>query len=217
MKTLISLLLVFCFASTSMAVDVELIGETKVEALRFNDLSVQTTAMTAGVQGIQGIQGVQGDTGATGADGSPGLPGPTAPERILYINRLSIADFVPVWLNQGNSWLPFVPAFSVIFSKISDTSLLRLGWSDNVGIYGASWCNIGLFLDSEAVTNCTGSWSGVTGTTIFNQQNISCVLAAIPAGTHSIQVKHRSQYCVFGNYAFDSSGSNRFISVEEQN
>lgn len=217
--TIIALLLAILFSSVveCRSSDIELSGETKVEALRFNDGSLQLSATLQGPQGIQGIQGIQGEKGDKGDKGDPGTPAPVAPERVLYINRLSISDFQPIWFHQGAIWQAFNPAFALTFNKLSDTSILRVEWSDNVGIYSNSWCNIGLFVDDEQSTNCSGSWSGVSGTSIFNQQFINCVISGITAGTHVIAVKHRSQYCVFGNYAFDNSGLNRYLSVEEQN
>ncbi len=164
-----------------------------------------------GPPGVQGPQGVPGDSGPVGP------PGPTAPDRYVFVNKLPISDFQPVWLKQGNNWQAFTPSFKLPFTKVEGNSILRVTWADNVGIYNNSWCNIGLFIDSDVATSCTGSWSGVVGTTIFNQQSINCIITGVPSGDHELIVKHRSQYCVYGNYAFDSEGSNRFISIEEQN
>lgn len=215
-KYLLSPLIILCCASPVLALDSGLIldDNVTVRAIVFPDGTAQTTANLTGAQGIQGIQGEQG---IQGIQGEQGAPAPVSPERLLYINRLSIAAFVPMWFTQGNSWTRFNPDFMLTFNKTSDTSILRVSWSDNVGIYNASWCNIGLFVDNVITSGCTGSWSGINGITVFNQQNISCVLSDIPSGLHTLYVQHRSQYCVYGNYAFDNQGSNRFISVEEQN
>lgn len=163
------------------------------------------------------IDGVASGPRLTGPQGPPGESGPTGPSRILYVTRWGIADFQPVWFTQGKRWDSFSPTFSLDFTKESDTSILRLEWSDNVGIYNNSWCNIGLFIDNSEIPSCAGSWSGVVGTTIFNQHTISCVVGSVLSGSHTIEVRHRSQYCVYGNYAFDSGGLSRFVSVEEQN
>jgi hypothetical protein len=238
---LILSLLVF-LSTRVFASSVELTGEVKIDSLKFPDGTSQTTANLVGATGATGAVGPAGHSPSlgwsgdqisidsfifgphlTGPQGPQGESAPVGPERILYINRLTSSDFVPVWLRQCTKgqpcslWQSFSPVFNLTFNKLSDTSILRLSWSDNVGIFDNCWCNIGLFIDDQATTNCAGSWSGVTGAIIFNQQNISCVVSGLAAGSHTVQVKHRSQYCVFGNYAFDNAGLNRFISVEEQN
>ena len=119
------------------------------------------------------------------------------------------------WFQQGNVWTSFFPSYQVGFSKVCSSSSLRVHWTDNVGVYGASWCNIGLFLDNSEVPLCAGSWSGSPDTTMFNQQSIDCVVPLVLQGPHVVSVKHRSQYCVYGNYAFDYSGVSRYISVQE--
>jgi hypothetical protein len=206
---------------SAFASGVEMSGEVKVGSLRYGDNSLQLTATAQGVQGVPGVAGVKGDKGD---QGDAGQPAPVLPARILYVNKLSISDFQGLWLKNCQVktdpscvFADFVPAFSLQFNKVSDTSILRVGWSDNVGIYSSVWCNVALFLDEEETTSCSGAWSGVASAMIFNHQNINCVLAGVAAGSHTLYVKHRSQYCVYGNYAFDSAGSNRLISVEEQN
>lgn len=166
---------------------------------------------------IVGPQGPSGPIGPEGPAGPAGPPGPVAPDRYLYLKRLSTTDFQAIWFRQGNQWTAFEPGFTLDFTKNSDTSLLRVQWSDNVGIYGPSWCNIGIFIDDQLTTTCTGSWSGVVGTTIFNQQTVNCLIPNVLSGNHTLSVKHRSQYCVYGNYAFDNEGLNRYLTVEEQN
>lgn len=140
---------------------------------------------------------------------------PIGSSSTITTKRLTSADFVSTWYTQGAIWETFSPDFSLLFTKLTDTTRLRLDWSDNIGIYNPNWCNVGLFLDDALTPVCAGAWSGVPDTTIFNQQFLNCVVESVPPGQHTITVKHRSQYCMYGNYAFDDSGLNRFVSVEE--
>lgn len=237
MKKIVCCLIVSITLSTfiySYALDIELSGEVAVNSLKFPDGTTQTSAV--GAQGPQGPQGPAGHSPTlgwsgdqisidgfvwgphlTGPQGPQGPAAPTAPERILYINKLEISDFQPIWFTQGNSWQAFNPSFELVFNKLSESSIVRVEWSDNVGIYGSKWCNIGLFLDDHIVTGCSGAWSGVPNTTVFNQQNLKCIFNNVSTGQHKITVKHRSQYCVYGNYAFDQQGSYRLLMAEEQN
>jgi hypothetical protein len=200
----------------------DLVGPVYLDGTLLNPAGMTGIQGPAGPPGppgasITGPQGPQGPIGPDGPPGPAGPPGPVAPERYLYLKRLNTTDFQPVWLRQGAVWTYFEPTIGINFSKLSNSSLIRVQWSDNVGIYNNSWCNIGLFVDDALTTTCTGSWSGVVGTTIFNQQTITCLIPNITAGDHAITLKHRSQYCVYGNYAFDNEGLNRYLTVEEQN
>jgi hypothetical protein len=125
-------------------------------------------------------------------------------------------QFAGEWVYQGAAWADMNPVFTVSFNKLSPSSYLRLSWSDNVGIYHTNWCNVGLFLDDNLTAPvCVGAWSGVPNTTVFNQQFISCIAYNIPVGAHIIRVKHRSQYCTYGNFAFDDFGLQKILTVEE--
>ena len=154
--------------------------------------------------------------------GPSGVPGPSGPAGAsLFLSysshHLHKADFVSTWLKQGNSWLALASPFLLHFVKGSEVSRLRVSWSDVVGIYSTNWCNVGLFIDDDIKPVCVGAWSGSPGTTVFSQENIACIVDGVPAGNHVLQFKHRSQYCVYGNYAFDDDGLNRVIAVEELN
>src|SRR5690349_14275431 len=63
---------------------------------------------TSGIVGPPGPQGLQGPIGLTGPAGPPG---PSGPDRFLYLNRLTISDFQPVWFTQGKNWQAFNPEF----------------------------------------------------------------------------------------------------------
>jgi len=164
-----------------------------------------------GTVGPQGIQGLQGDTGPAGPPGSSVSGAPS----LFTTRRMNVADFVPTWLKTGSTWSTYIVPFTVDFVKTSPSSKLRFSWTDNVGIYGPSWCSVGLFVDTDLTPVCAGSWSGVSASSTFAQQQISCLVDTVADGSHTLEVKHRSQYCVYGNYAFDAVGYNRVITVEE--
>lgn len=174
-----------------------------------------------GFPGATGPQGLQGLTGATGPAGPQGIQGPagsgsgSSSPSLFTTRKMLTTDFAPVWLKTGSTWTDFVTPFDLSFVKTSDTSKIRVSWADNVGIFGPAWCSVGLFVDTDLLPICAGSWSGVSASSVFNQQQISCIVDTVALGNHLLTVKHRSQYCVYGNYAFDDVGYNRLITVEE--
>lgn len=136
-----------------------------------------------------------------------------------HITRFSLtsADFTPVWHFQWSVWTDFTPDIIVTFNKEHAATLLRVFWTDNVGIFDTNWCNIGLFLDDATQPFCRGAWSGSPSTSIFRQEYLDCLLSDLPSGDHIIRARHRSQYCMYGNYAFDDGGLMRSLTVVEGN
>lgn len=177
-------------------------------------LTTSGTNTFTGPPGPTGLKGDKGDIGLTGPPGSAFLNSTVS--TVFTTLKKSITDFVNQWFTQGNVWTVYNPAFETSFLKNLDASVLRLNWSDTVGIYDNKWCNVGLFLDDSLIPVCSGSWSGIKSTSIFNQQHFQCIATGISAGSHILTVKHRSQYCNYGNYVFDEYGLNRQISIEEE-
>lgn len=165
------------------------------------------------------FRGPVGLTGPAGATGPVGPAGPAGSGSSLpwnfSIRNMSTTDFQPVWLRQGSTWTDYNIPFDLTIMKNEVDSKLRVSWTDNIGVFGSAWCSVGLFLDADIIPICAGSWSGVSANSVFNQQQISCLVSAVSAGNHQLTVKHRSQYCVYGNYAFDAEGYNRKLTVEE--
>ncbi len=227
MSTLFSVLL---FASSALAVNV--FDDLNVSTLiRFSDGSVQDTANLTGPigpqgiegpvgppgpEGPQGIQGPQGVEGPIGPSGGPvGPPGPPGPAGSGVLNRYAWiplpVDNVNMW-HDSDIWTSLVSADEVNVSL--DGSVLKFDLNLNVGTYGPNWCTIGLFIDDMAVPVCEMSWSGVSGTTMFNNEVMSCISVPLMAGTHVFAYGHKSQYCHYFNAPSPTSLSN-FIYIQE--
>lgn len=147
------------------------------------------------------------------------------------VNQLKITKstqgFSPIWLLNYPSWqedeswytVPNIPTPEYIaFQKQSETSTLDIRWTDNVGTYDLSWCNVGIFVDNSTTPVCFASWLGTSGYVNFNQQTINCNIS-IPAGIYTFKIKHRSQHCAYGNYpdTGDSYGTQRQLLIREIN
>jgi hypothetical protein len=181
-------------------------------SLRFPDGTVMTSAATTGAQGPAGPAGPAGPVGPAGP----------AAITTVYSVQYGIDKFDQKWnnpvfdSNNLRQWVPFSPLYDLVVDVPSAQTNLRVTWTDNVGIYDASWCNVGVFFDDQRTPVCWGSWSGVLGTSIFNTQTVSCITHLSP-GSHTFSVKHRSEYCMYGNYPFDIVGSPRSLTVEVYN
>lgn len=171
----------------------------------------------AGATGATGATGQAGQsiTGPQGPQGEQGIQGDKGASFVLHSTTLSNdPNYSGAWVKNITTWTPLNIPYS--FDVTSDNSYIRVTWTDNVGIYGPNWCNIGLFIDGNTSVSpaCTGAFSGVTNTTIFNQQTLVCILPPLSVGTHTIGVYHRSQYCYYGFTAFDTDGGMRKLNVE---
>jgi len=128
-------------------------------------------------------------------------------------HNIPVAGTSPEWQVNVLDWTT-IDAFSVGVVTYQPSSRLNIKWSDNVGVYHTNWCNIGIFLDEQLV--CGGAWSGVYNNTFFSQQSLDCLSQVIGAGLHNVTVKHRSQYCVYGNYVTDDGGATRSLRIKEE-
>jgi len=142
------------------------------------------------------------------------VPVANLPRSFYDFQNISVAGVTPVIHSQGPTWTT-LDTFSINHQKDLATALTRIEYTDNIGTAGAAWCNLGVFMDDEVTPRCFGSWSGITGQYLFNQQSLNCVVSDLPIGVHVWTVKHRSQNCIYGNYAFDEYGANRQLTISE--
>ncbi len=123
------------------------------------------------------------------------------------------------WKTQGNSWQQTYGNFQVTHKKRTATSLIKISWQDNVGISGANWCNVAIFIDgglSYGPKACSGSWYGDGyGWNSHSTRSMVCAVEKLAAGNHTYAVYDRSGYCYYGNYPWDGNGGSRELIVEE--
>jgi hypothetical protein len=164
------------------------------------------------------IPGPSGADGLNGKDGVDGLPGLRGASFVLTSTALTNSpNYSGAWTTGITSWSPLAVPYEV--NVTAENSYIRVTWSDIVGIYGPNWCNVGIFVDGNILNPpaCSGAWSGVSNTTIFNTQTLLCVLPQLSVGVHSIGVFHRSQYCYYGYTAFNDltgGGGSRKLIIE---
>lgn len=152
-----------------------------------------------------------------------------APYYSPSIKSVSTVSATPVWHTQGSVWVD-IPEFTTTIMKELDSTLLHLSYTDNIGINGLYWCNVGIFIDNIPVPVCYGSYFGQPYSMSFNQHVLTCdvdhvayfvnndpYLIMISSGEHTIKIKHRSQNCVYGNYwGSDEYATLRQLLVREQ-
>lgn len=150
------------------------------------------------------------------------LPLSQSPASAYVKLEKSTSGYTPEWqLNfpswvEDLTWLTYPETSLPAFIKLEESSKVDVYWTDNVGTYGASWCNVGIFFDDSVNPSCYGSWLGTYGYMNFGQQTIHCNIS-LTAGIHSFKIKHRSQHCAYGNYPStgDSFGSQRQLIIRE--
>lgn len=173
-------------------------GLNTLRGIRFPDGTLQTTANLVGPQGPQGIPGPPGVSGGT--YGFSQL-------ETFYIDPNN------EW-QTSDTWQPLTGLIYVI--PRNSYSYVKFDANINIGVYSNNWCSIGLFIDGSTQPYCVNSWSGVGYDTTFNNQTFSCVHANLSAGTHTVQLKHRSQYCHYFNAHDPSvSSSNSYLLIQE--
>lgn len=191
-----------------------------LDEVEFPDGTKQTTA---NLIGDTGPVGPQGETGPVGPQGDTGPQGPkgdactvsTAPSPVNITFFKFRPDLTETWFTSAPEWQNLT-ATPLNFTLFKDNSLIRISYSDNIGINGVNWCNVGVFIDDLVSPLCVASWSGSAGTVSFNHQTMICFLTVpLSSGNHTVTLKHRSQYCHYGNYSFIDEGNSRFLSVEE--
>lgn len=215
-RAVLSFLAFIAFSLFSLAcqADVRVSGQASLFSVKFADGTIQTTATLQGPQGIQGPQGERGYTGVDGQMGPQGLEGTCpniAPAPLHYVTFPNNKE--PVWFMDSAHWVQLQEpqTFDITYPQN-----LTLTFSENVGVYGPSWCQLGVFLNDDVTPVCVGSYSGVSGSIIFNNQTLKCVISPVLTSSLVVTLKHRSQYCHYGNSAFDDLGSNRSLLIEER-
>jgi hypothetical protein len=183
MSTLFS---VIFFASSALAVNVY-DGLNVSGLIRFSDGTTQNTANLTGPIGPQGIEGPVGPAGPAGPSGSAAM-------RYAWIAIPS--DGVNMW-HSSDIWDSLVVPHELIV--LNEGALVKFDLNFNVGTYGPNWCTVGLYIDDMNTPACEMSWSGVSGTTMFNNQVMSCISGPLTAGTHIFSYGHKSQYCHYFN------------------
>lgn len=245
MKTLqlkIALLVLLCVASTAQA-GVVLSNHVELSDsshLVFADGSYQTTAATyfacpVGSTCYTGVPGPIGLTGPAGEKGDPGLngesvmgpQGQTGPQGLkgdpgaTFVPNVSTANFPAdtnnVWLTNSSTWVDLTGP--VAYTVKHYPSLTHFTYAENIGVTGSSWCKLGLFIDDAPEPACVSSYSGVAGSITFNSVTFQCVALSVQnpdfSQQHTFRIKHISQYCHYGNSAFDTVGVSRFTLVQE--
>lgn len=239
--TILTVLALACFCSAadiSIGDKIGVTGNIKTNGcIEWADDSIQCNASAVDLSGINNYLDILNQTdgiqfeqlalrqvtaekgqpnGYASLDSSGLVPLDQLPVTNYHYNeaRLYTTDPEPQWQTQGNVWTSFVPAFTLSIDKLRQNSLLRLTYTDSIGIYSTSWCNVGIFLNDNLIPECTGSWFGIYGTTTYNQQTFSCVVPA-PQGQYTITARHRSDACIYGIYGFDEYGLNRRLMGEE--
>jgi hypothetical protein len=226
--------------STSVDVDGNLKLTTPGSAYCFADLTCMTTALvndgTAIWGQITGLIANQTDlqtqmntkedksnkgiaNGYASLDANTQLPFSQHPHIGVYLRKPNMVGYTPSWQSQGDSWVEMTE-FLTMFTKQLPGSRVKLTYQDNIGIAGNLWCVVGIFIDDRQTPVCAGSWSGSPYYTLFGQQSFSCYIspgdgAIASTGTHTVKIKHKSENCVYGNYAFDSSSTLRQLEIVE--
>lgn len=137
---------------------------------------------------------------------------------VLYSSssaKPSIEGYTPTWQTQGNQWV-VLPEFTVSVDSLQSAQY-RITYTDNIGIDGPVWCNVGIFLHEEITPLCSFSWSGNPLTSSFSHHSVTCMSTLLLPpinGQYVFTVKHRSAKCAYGNYAFDTNGGTRQLLVE---
>lgn len=174
---------------------------------------LQGVTGASGPRGFDGSTGPKGDIGFQGAKGDLGAGGVISQSPINYQFHVIPADLQNLWYTDYDTWNVLFQ--SIEFNVYTSNAVVKITLHDNIGIYGANWCQIGLFLDAESVPTCTASFTGVPNTATFNAQQFTCIVPNLTAGVHQFRYTHRSQLCHYGNAAYDNIGNSRFIEFEE--
>jgi hypothetical protein len=195
--------------------------QTDISALQAEDLRQNADIQSRELISNKGVSG-----GYAPLDDSGRLPINFLPLVITHPAQkiaMAVSSSDPPWLepvlvNGVRQWVDFPDLYTPIY-KLQASSRLHVHWSDNVGIYSNNWCNVQIVVfrsgSSTPQATCNGSWSGVTNTTIFNQQHLDCLLDVTSSGNFDVRVRHRSGYCMYGNHAYDDDGITRSFSIQE--
>jgi len=156
--------------------------------------------------------------GYAGLDAS----GKINPDQIFPLRVTSYADLPipiivqgssPSWQTQGATWVE-MPEFAYQFAIWDAQTYVEALYTDSIGTNGSYWCNVGIFIDNAQTPSCYGSWLGSPYGMSFSQQTLICKLGKFSVGNHQVRIKHRSQYCAYGNYWTDEYSTMRKLSLK---
>lgn len=125
---------------------------------------------------------------------------------------IPVVGTTPVWHSQGAIW-ESIPGYTKLLTFV-DPKILRVRLTDNIGINGGKWCNLGIFVDDSSTPVCGASWFGNPYSMSFRQETFFCYLGLMNIGEHTISVKHRSENCTYGNYWLDEHSVVRELYLE---
>lgn len=117
------------------------------------------------------------------------------------------------WQSQGLTWVE-IPEYGFQFTTFNNIMTTDIYLSENIGIQGSSWCNLGVFIDDNVNPVCSWSFSGNPYAMVFQSQTLFCSLGRLTSNNHHLHIKHRSQNCVYGNY-WDEQSIQRQILLRE--
>lgn len=166
----------------------------------FSDGSIQRSAA------VSGIPGPAGPAGPACVNVSSGGAGVSS--TILTVFPF---DDSPVWFRDAENWLPLK---EITFNTSVADSSVSVSYTDNVGITGSNWCSLGLFVDDVVDNGFVSSFTGSPNAIIFNSATITGLFNNLSLGSHTVKIKHKSQFCHYGNSA-DSTLVSRNLLITE--
>ena len=174
---------------------------------------LQGATGATGPQGPIGLQGPQGETGQTGATGPAGPKGDSA---LLGFAMATPLQQITLTSSQAaNVWFA-LPTRSISFTKVSDTSKLRITYQDTLGARSTSMnaCFWRIVVDGVIQTSFSDSdVDGSFGWRLHNGSHIAWVLN-LPAGSHRVSVDNmRNSTAMECSSGTNTTGN--FLSVEE--
>lgn len=129
------------------------------------------------------VAGPPGPTGPAGPQGETGLQGPTGPAGTAKIHYVSA--FIP----DPHTHSGFLNGRQLVFNKESETSKLRIFYSDNLRVINSSGPAIAewrILIDGNTTDIYTTIHGG--GPNVHRQTSLAGYLEHIPAGQHTINV-----------------------------
>ncbi|MFC1638022.1 collagen-like protein [Patescibacteria group bacterium] len=219
MKKTVSIVSIIClFAFVGLASAGNKSGGKPFEALwdaikvlneRVDDIVLSTgpqgEAGAKGEQGPQGAVGPEGPQGEQGIQGEKGESGVSSASMLGYVKNIPYFRFSNAFVSES------IPGTKVCFNKISDNSLLKVTYQDNV--HNMSYCELHLTLDGQslAVNEIGPDPSG------YNYHSISLSwIEEVSGGEHCVEMRvgEMSTGCETGSSSFGRSVNN-FVLVEE--
>jgi len=135
----------------------------------------------------------------------------------MSLPAFAYTDFTGIIPNDlENTWATsdtYQPLADIIYDQIDPLAMVELTYSDNVGIFGLSWCTVSVYLDEALQPLVSGSYSGVDSISTFTNFVLYAKAVSSGSGLHTLHVRHKSQYCHYGN-SIDELTPNRTFAVK---